>query len=925
MKDILKMKKCPISGLPIITKPEWKYKAKDGSCTLDIGVIGNNILFEIPVGIVNNEANEWFVKIADKIISEYFGENIFYLAFDYTLLENASLGSKKIFINWLMFHSEKINIISVFGMNQIMKIAINTGKLISGKYNKLVLTDSYESTIKLITESINENKSTINEEAIILSKRCPISGLPIITKSEWNYKAKDGAYSVEISKIGDNIIFIRTNGVSTLEKNEWFMDRVEKIINEYFKTKPCYFIFDYTFWKGTSLKAEKMFLNWVFSIIDKIQLVIVYGISKSVKLTIKTSKMITEKFDKVIILDSYESAIRAILNNKSAKDFKKEIEDSRISELIEYLGKMAWTGDFNQKIPILSEDDPFAELFSAIAVTQDDLRMIDEDRTKIEEELKNNLEEQSKIAKELANNEFVMLNIMEDIQTKEAEAQKAKEETEQSENRFRTLLENANDVIAIIDKDGNIIYGSPSHEKVLGYKIEDTIGKNIMKMVHRDDLEQISNDFKWVMKNPEKSKQINFRLRHKNKKWLYLEGFAKNLLETPNINGIVINYRDITKQKEAEKLLIESEEKYRLIVNNANDGIEISQDGNIIFANPRFAEMLGYELDELKNISFSEIYTGGGIIALYERAKKRAEGNNCSNDYETTFKKKDGDIINVEVRYRVINYKGNEATFAIIHDITERKKVEYELAQHRKHLEELIKERTKELRNTQKKLIRKERLTVLGQIAGSVGHDLRNPLGVISNSIYYLNMKLKNKDEKIEKHFNIIKESIKRSDAIISELLNYSKIKTYDFIETDINEFIKNVVEEMEVPNDVTLEMKLKKTIPKIKLDPEQMRRAFQNIISNAYRSMTEKGKLSIETKSNKEYTEINFIDNGDGIDDENLQKIFEPLFTTRAKGIGLGLSIVKDIIDGHNGKIDVKSKVGQGTTFTVKLSNKKL
>ncbi|OYT17864.1 MAG: hypothetical protein B7C24_00340 [Bacteroidetes bacterium 4572_77] len=98
MKDILKLEKCPISGLSISTKPEWKYIAKNGSCSIEIALIGDNILCQIPIGIVNGEANKWYVETVTKIIAKYFEERMFYLAYDYSLLEKASLESKKIFI-----------------------------------------------------------------------------------------------------------------------------------------------------------------------------------------------------------------------------------------------------------------------------------------------------------------------------------------------------------------------------------------------------------------------------------------------------------------------------------------------------------------------------------------------------------------------------------------------------------------------------------------------------------------------------------------------------------------------------------------------------------------------------------------------------------------------------------------------------------
>ncbi|MEA3288145.1 MAG: PAS domain S-box protein [Candidatus Marinimicrobia bacterium] len=134
--------------------------------------------------------------------------------------------------------------------------------------------------------------------------------------------------------------------------------------------------------------------------------------------------------------------------------------------------------------------------------------------------------------------------------------------------------------------------------------------------------------------------------------------------------------RAVTEHKQAEEKCKESEEKYRLIVENANDGIEITQDDKIIFSNTRFAEMLGYTVSEIENTVFNKIYTGQALKDLHIRNKKRELSEVVPINYETTLCKKDGTLINVDVKYEIIDYQGEPATFAIIRDITERKQTE---------------------------------------------------------------------------------------------------------------------------------------------------------------------------------------------------------------------------------------------------------
>ncbi|MCK5158286.1 MAG: GHKL domain-containing protein, partial [Candidatus Heimdallarchaeota archaeon] len=221
---------------------------------------------------------------------------------------------------------------------------------------------------------------------------------------------------------------------------------------------------------------------------------------------------------------------------------------------------------------------------------------------------------------------------------------------------------------------------------------------------------------------------------------------------------------------------------------------------------------------------------------------------------------------------------------------------------------------------SQEQLYRKEKLATIGKIAGSIGHEIRNPLGVISNSTYFLNIKLKDSDGKVKKHLNILQREILRVNEIISDLLDFTRIKQPFFKEVDINIFIKDILENFKFPENIILKKHLDAELPRIQIDSNQIQQAFQNIILNAIQAMPEGGKLEIKTLTSENTVEIVFKDTGVGIPRENLQKIFEPLFTTKARGIGLGLSIVKDIVESHKGMIYVESEVDVDTSFTVKL-----
>lgn len=265
------------------------------------------------------------------------------------------------------------------------------------------------------------------------------------------------------------------------------------------------------------------------------------------------------------------------------------------------------------------------------------------------------------------------------------------------------------------------------------------------------------------------------------------------------------------------------------------------------------------------------------------------------------------DLVVRSVAYRVASF-------------VERMRAEERVRTYNIQLEKEVEERTRELREAQEELVRKEKLAVMGQLAGSVGHELRNPLSVIGNSAYFLKMKLDPADKIIRKHLGIIEENVLKTNNIISGLLGFSKTGAPLLAKTDINKDIVMVLSGLEIPETITAETILDETLPTVSVDVDQMQRAILNLILNAIQSMPEGGTLKIQTAQEKGGIQISIQDTGRGIPKENLDRIFEPLFTTKQKGIGLGLVIVKNIIEGHGGSIHVQSEVGKGTIFTISL-----
>lgn len=243
-----------------------------------------------------------------------------------------------------------------------------------------------------------------------------------------------------------------------------------------------------------------------------------------------------------------------------------------------------------------------------------------------------------------------------------------------------------------------------------------------------------------------------------------------------------------------------------------------------------------------------------------------------------------------------------------------------QLEAHAEQLEQKVEERTRELKISQEQLLKAQRLAVIGELAGMVGHDLRNPLTSIAGSTYFLKKRLSpNVDAKIQEMIELIEKNIAYSNKIINDLLDYSREIKLDLTESNPKSITKNVLSLVIFPQNVRL-INLTKNKPKVKIDVEKIQRAFINLIKNAIEAMPEGGTLTIESRKVRDYVVFSFSDSGVGLSEEMLKKLWVPLFTTKAKGMGLGLSICKRIIEAHGGFISAKSILGKGTTFTVTL-----
>ena len=249
-------------------------------------------------------------------------------------------------------------------------------------------------------------------------------------------------------------------------------------------------------------------------------------------------------------------------------------------------------------------------------------------------------------------------------------------------------------------------------------------------------------------------------------------------------------------------------------------------------------------------------------------------------------------------------------------------------------LEERVQQRIEELQRINEELVKEqeqlvsaEKLAAVGQMAGGIAHDLNNPLSAIKNSVFMINRKLSkdqlpNSNPRIKDHLDTIASQIERLDRTVADLLSFARVTGPALAPTELNKVIDGTVARMPLNKNVKLSLQVDEGLGAVMADEEQLQRVFLDLSHNAQEAMPDGGELTVAAKHEDGYIEVSFTDTGFGIPEENIERIFDPLFTTKPKGTGLGLAICQMIITRHGGIVTVRrsARPESGTTFAVSL-----
>ncbi|MCZ6859896.1 MAG: PAS domain S-box protein [Alphaproteobacteria bacterium] len=381
-----------------------------------------------------------------------------------------------------------------------------------------------------------------------------------------------------------------------------------------------------------------------------------------------------------------------------------------------------------------------------------------------------------------------------------------------------------------------------------------------------------------------------------------------------------------TNLRESYDELAESEDNFRHLIEDSAQGYFIHEDRRPVFVNPALAEMFGYEgpAEVLRNSNVQELFAPRERQRLSGYYKARLKGEAAPGNYEVEGVRKDGAPIWLNVSTQMVTWQGRRLIGVMIVDVSERKQAERQIQDLNRDLERRVEERTAELRAAQADLLRQERMAVLGQLTATVSHELRNPLGVIRTSAFVAREDQKDDNPRVLRAFERIERSVVRCDRIIDELLDFTRISILDPEQTVIDVWLDETLSEQDLPAQVALNRDFGLPDIVVPFDRDRLRRAVINVFDNACQAMTGEAHLenvdpknlvlSVATRKTNGRVEVIFADNGPGVPNDLQAHIFEPLFSTKGFGVGLGLPVVKQIMEQHQGGVEVESEEGRGT-----------
>jgi len=544
---------------------------------------------------------------------------------------------------------------------------------------------------------------------------------------------------------------------------------------------------------------------------------------------------------------------------------------------------------------------------------------LDKARSQAEEELFERKRIEEKLKKLNAELEVRVQERTKTLQKENIERKRAEKELKRSEHYFRSLLHSLHEDIVVISPDYRITDVNHVFLAASGLRREDVIGSYCFEVLHDYNEPCDVSGTKCPLREVlETGESRSCRLQHKHsdgsEHWAAII-FSPLKDDEGNVIQVVEAGRDITDLINVEEELIESEKQYRLLVENANDAIFITQDGVIKFPNPKTEELTGYSLEELSRIPFVNHFHPHDRDMIVDLDNRRFAGAELPSTFSCKMVNRNGKTSWVQISVVPITWQGRPAALNFLRDITNEKSLE-------------------------NRLVQTQKTEAMGTLAGGIAHDFNNILFPIVGFAEMVMEEISH-ESPLRGPLNEIIAGAKRARDLVKQILAFSHQSDQDLKPLKIQLILNEVLEvsKSTLPTTIEIKQDICEDCGMVMADPTQIHEVCLNLISNAYHAIEDKsGIISVAIKevdlapdnlpdlklSPGRYVCLTVADTGTGMDTGMMEKIFDPYFTTREKekdkGTGLGLSVVQGIVKGYGGEIVVKSELGKGTEFKVYL-----
>ena len=489
----------------------------------------------------------------------------------------------------------------------------------------------------------------------------------------------------------------------------------------------------------------------------------------------------------------------------------------------------------------------------------------------------------------------------------------AEKQLKRSEEYYRSLIENASDIVTVLDRKGRFTFTSPSMQRLMGYPPHELLGKNMVNFIHPDDQMKIIRSFAIGMRRQGVTQRDLARFRHADGSWRTFDSIGMSIRNQDGELAGIINSRDISDRVEFERKLQRSEERYRSFFEDDLSGAYISTpDGTILDCNPAFVRMFGFaSVEEAK---------ATGTTALYKNPNDRAK--------LLQFLEKEK-----KVEYHPMELlRRDGTTLYAVGNITATTDADGHIVRMKGYLFDETKRRQLET-----ELVQAQKMESLGRLAGGIAHDFNNLLAIILGQAGLL---ARNSDdaERVKKGAETIETASHRGADLIKQLLTFARKTDVSLGSVDLNASVKELIAFIQVtfPKTIEIRSELSDRLSPVSGDPTQLYQVLLNLCVNARDAMPNGGVLTIRTElvpqsdipkdlrpGTGSYVKVTIHDTGVGMDRQTIERIYEPFFTTKeqGKGTGLGLSVAFGIVESHHGHIDVRSAPDSGTAFHVYFS----